>query len=60
MLNFDAKPIKCQHCGKERGVHKANTLHCPAGMKTRIGYTQWHKTQTFQATVASTSNSGHD
>lgn len=29
----------CALCGKRRGNHKAKTLHCPLGMKTRVGYT---------------------
>ncbi len=51
MFNFDkTKPPKCVHCGKERGLHKAVTLHCPAGMKTRIGYTSFGLT-TFKPKV---------
>jgi hypothetical protein len=30
--------MKCKHCKKERGNHQANTLHCPAGIRTGIGY----------------------
>lgn len=48
-LDFDAKPPpRCKLCGRERGHHKAETLHCPTGMKTRIGYTSFHPTQTFK------------
>jgi hypothetical protein len=32
---------KCKLCGKERGKHKAVTLQCPIGMKSRIGYTSY-------------------
>lgn len=32
------KPVKCQHCRRERGQHRAHTLECPYGVKTRIGY----------------------
>lgn len=46
-LNFNLKPVKCAHCGKARGQHKAVTLHCPEGPRGRIGYTQFHATNTF-------------
>ena len=32
---------KCKLCGKARGNHRAKTLECPSGAKTRIGYTQF-------------------
>ena len=45
LFNFERKPpIKCAHCGKIKGHHLAHTLNCPAGMKTRIGYTSFGKT----------------
>ena len=29
-LNFDPpKPVKCKHCGKDKGKHKAGTHNCP-------------------------------
>lgn len=40
--------VKCARCGKPRGQHKAITLHCPWGMKTRIGYTSYEKDQVFE------------
>lgn len=47
MLTFNfnpGPPQKCKHCNKVRGLHKANTFECPAGMKTRVGYTQYGPT----------------
>jgi hypothetical protein len=45
MFNFDRKPpVKCIHCGKDKGMHLAQTLNCPVGMKTRIGYTSFGET----------------
>lgn len=39
---------KCAICGKVMGYHKAHTLNCPKGTKSRIGYTQYHPTNTFK------------
>jgi hypothetical protein len=30
---------KCSHCGKAKNMHRAFTLDCPTGKRTRIGYT---------------------
>lgn len=40
--------IKCKHCKKSRGVHGAKAMQCPAGLKTGIGYTRFHLTDTFE------------
>ncbi len=29
---------KCIHCGKAKNMHRAFTLDCPKGKRTRIGY----------------------
>ncbi len=29
---------KCVHCGKAKNMHRAFTLDCPKGKRTRIGY----------------------
>lgn len=42
------KEQKCKHCGKGKGVHKAQSLHCPVGMRTRVGYVQFHNRYTFE------------
>lgn len=39
---------KCKHCKKIRGEHKAKTLNCPMGTKTRIGYTSYHQSQVYE------------
>lgn len=43
-MDFDEK---CALCNKERGAHKAKTLHCPFGTKTKVGYISYHPTDTF-------------
>lgn len=35
---------KCRNCKKTKGDHQANTLLCPRGKKTRIGYTTYGPT----------------
>lgn len=40
---------KCIHCKRSRGNHKAKTENCPIGAATRVGYTQFHATQVFEA-----------
>ena len=30
---------KCSHCGKAKNMHRAFTLDCPTGKRTRTGYT---------------------
>lgn len=48
-LNFTKqKPKKCIHCKKIRGVHKATTLNCPTGMKTRIGWTSYFENKFYE------------
>ncbi len=42
------KSNKCKHCKKPKGDHKANTLHCPTGSKSRIGYLSYHTINTFE------------
>jgi len=44
--------VRCALCRKPKGIHKAVTLHCPVGMKTRVGYVQFSATETY------TSNGG--
>ncbi len=29
---------RCVHCGKAKNMHRAFTLDCPKGERTRIGY----------------------
>jgi hypothetical protein len=29
---------KCVHCGKAKNMHRAFTLDCPKGKRTKIGY----------------------
>lgn len=41
--------MKCKHCGKNYGDHKAHTLNCPKGRRTRIGYCQFEEKQVFEA-----------
>jgi len=51
-FNFTPKkPIKCIHCKKYKGMHKAITLQCPDGMKTQIGYLSYHPTNKFTPKV---------
>jgi hypothetical protein len=46
MLNFNPpKPVKCKHCGYERGMHRAKSLQCPAKWsKGRVGFTAYLET----------------
>lgn len=47
-LNFNAKPApRCKNCGKDKGNHKSITMHCPVGLKGRVGYCQFSATQTY-------------
>ncbi len=46
-MNLNPYLIKCKHCKKVKGLHKARTLNCPEGTKTRIGYTSYSE-QTFE------------
>lgn len=39
--------MKCVHCGKWKRHHKAGTLACPVGTKTRVGYVTWSSTRVF-------------
>lgn len=46
MLDFTKRqPLKCMHCGKPRDQHHATTWECPAGRRTRIGYTSFGPTK---------------
>lgn len=36
---------RCAHCRKTKGDHKADTLLCPAGSKTRVGYIHYGPTR---------------
>lgn len=48
-LDFSKKkPIKCKHCGKEKGKHKGYTLNCPRGPKTRIGYLDFDPVKVYE------------
>lgn len=31
----------CALCKKEKGNHRAETLECPKGLRTRVGYTRF-------------------
>lgn len=37
----------CVHCKKTKGVHLAKTLHCPVGMRTRIGQISFDKEKVY-------------
>jgi len=39
--------VRCALCRKAKGLHKAGTLHCPSGMKTRVGYVQFSATDRY-------------
>jgi len=39
--------VRCSLCHKTKGDHKAVSLHCPVGMKTRVGYVQFSATDTY-------------
>ena len=41
------RPVRCVLCKKPKGLHLAGSLHCPAGMKTRIGYLQYSPTNVY-------------
>jgi hypothetical protein len=43
-MNWDHK---CKICKKRQGQHKAKTLNCPTGTKTRVGYITWHNENVF-------------
>lgn len=49
-LNFDKKPPKkCDHCGKPKHDHKAESFHCPRGKKHRVyGYTSFSLSYIFK------------
>lgn len=53
-LNFDTKPpVKCIHCKKERGRHKAVTFECPVG---RGNFPRFIVGQTFQSKTVKITN----
>ncbi|QRE00202.1 hypothetical protein [Burkholderia phage BCSR5] len=39
--------LKCINCHKPAGEHQSQTLHCPQGLKGRIGYTRFSTTVRF-------------
>lgn len=39
----------CHHCGQDYFKHKAFTCHCPEGLKSRIGHTRFHPTNTYNS-----------
>ena len=39
----------CKHCGKKWEYHNAISGACPIGLKTRIGYIQYHAKKIFEA-----------
>jgi hypothetical protein len=45
--NFGRSPARCAICRKEKGKHLAVTLHCPVGIKTRVGYVQFSTTECY-------------
>ena len=48
-LNFNPpKPAKCIHCRFLKMEHQAGSYACPVGRQTRIGHTQYSKTQVFE------------
>lgn len=40
-------PIKCKHCKRPKGQHKAVTFNCPIGRARR--FPQFNREQTFEA-----------
>jgi hypothetical protein len=52
MINFQTK---CKNCGKAKGLHQAKTLACPCGSKSRIGYTSFSLTTTFEPKIKESS-----
>jgi hypothetical protein len=42
------KPERCLLCKHRRGEHKALTLNCPMGKKTRIGWTTFNRNQVYE------------
>ncbi len=47
MINDKPSP-KCRNCGKYKYMHRFETHACPAGLKTKIGYTRFHSTNVYQ------------
>jgi hypothetical protein len=41
-------PALCKNCGKRKYDHKAITLNCPVGSKTKIGYTSYHPDRVYK------------
>lgn len=39
--------LKCIHCKKLIGEHKAKTFNCPLGRRTSIGYTQYYQNKIY-------------
>ncbi len=42
-LEISPKPKRCKNCKKLKGDHRAKTLECPKGPRTRIGYLDYLK-----------------
>lgn len=43
------KQIRCKHCNRPRGDHKALTFHCPIGNKhVSMGFTQYSQRFVFE------------
>lgn len=38
----------CEHCNKDYLDHKADSLSCPIGKKTRMGYLHYSETKKFK------------
>lgn len=48
IINEFIKDNRCKKCNKQRGDHKAKTLECPTGTRTRIGYLDYVPNQVFE------------
>jgi hypothetical protein len=44
---FDQGNLKCTHCNKNEGDHKAKTLNCPIGRRSSIGFNQYYENQFY-------------
>jgi hypothetical protein len=40
---------KCKVCGRCKGYHKSGTFNCPIGMRSRVGYLNFHPKNVFLA-----------
>lgn len=49
-FNLNPQPsTKCELCGKPKGSHQANSLHCPVGLRGRANTYSFSTKATFQA-----------